>query len=64
MLVFCSLTHVLAHYVRKWHLLLVLNLPKQTIKENKEIKVKKNIRKISENFQYYVEKIEAQAKKK
>ena len=33
-------------YVRKWCLLLVLNLNKQTIKENKEIKVKKNIKEI------------------
>ena len=37
-------------YVRKWYLLLVLNLTKQTIKENKEIKVKKNNKKISEKF--------------
>ena len=34
-------------YVRKWRLLLVLNLTKWTIKENKEIKVKKNIKKMS-----------------
>ena len=33
-------------YVRKWRLLLVLK-NKYTIKENKEIKVKKNIKKIS-----------------
>ena len=33
-------------YVRKWRLLLVLR-NKYTIKENKEIKVKKNIKKIS-----------------
>ena len=32
-------------YVRKWRLLLVLNLNKDT--ENKEIKVKKNIKEIS-----------------
>ena len=32
-------------YVRKWRLLLVLNLNKET--ENKEIKVKKNIKEIS-----------------
>ena len=37
-------------YVRKWRLLLVLNLTKYTIKENKEIKVKENIKKIPENF--------------
>ena len=34
-------------YVRKWRLLLVLNLPKQKINENKEIKVKRNIKTIS-----------------
>ena len=34
-------------YVRKQRLLLVINLTKQTIKENKEIKVQKNIKKIS-----------------
>ena len=34
-------------YVRKWRLLLVLNLTKETIRENKEIKVKKNVQKIS-----------------
>ena len=34
-------------YVRKWRLLLVLNLTKQKIKEKKEIKVKNNIKKIS-----------------
>ena len=33
-------------YVRKWLLLLVLNLTKQTIKENKDMKVKKNIKTI------------------
>ena len=33
-------------YVRKWRLLLVLK-NKYTIEENKEIKVKKNIKKIS-----------------
>ena len=33
--------------VWKWRLLLVLNLTKYTIKENKDIKVKKNINKIS-----------------
>ena len=32
-------------YVRKWHLLLVLNLTKWKSKENREIKVKKNIKK-------------------
>ena len=37
-------------YVRKWRLLLVLNLIEQTIKESKEIKVKKNIKKISAEF--------------
>ena len=34
-------------YVRKWRLLLVLNLSKWKIKENKEIKVKRNIKTIS-----------------
>ena len=34
-------------YVRKWRLLLVWNLTKETIKENKEVKVEKNIKKIS-----------------
>ena len=34
-------------YVRKSCLLLVLNLTKSTIKQNKEIKVKKNVEKIS-----------------
>ena len=33
---------------RKWRLLLVLNLTKWTIKENKGIKVKKNMKKISD----------------
>ena len=37
-------------YVRKWCLLLVLNLTKWTFKENKVIKVKKNIKKISAKF--------------
>ena len=36
----------------------------QYIKENKEIKVKKNVKKMSANFQHYVKKIETQAKKK
>ena len=34
-------------YIRKWRLLLELNVTKETIHENKEIKVKKNIKKIS-----------------
>ena len=34
-------------HIRKWRLLSVLNLTKYTIKENKEIKVKKNIKKIT-----------------
>ena len=34
-------------YVRKWRLLLVLNLFKWKIKEIKEIKVKRNIKTIS-----------------
>ena len=34
-------------YVRKRCLLFVLNLFKRTIKENKETKIKKNIKKIS-----------------
>ena len=33
-------------YYRKWRLLLVLNLSKYTIKKSKDIKVKKNIKKI------------------
>ena len=37
----------LSFYVRKWRLLLVLNLTKYKIQENKEKKVKKNIKKIS-----------------
>ena len=42
----CEVGHMLT-YVRKWRLLLVLNLTKETIHENKEIKVKKNVQKIS-----------------
>ena len=38
--------HVL-NYARKWCLLIVLNLTKQTGIENKELKVKENIMKIS-----------------
>ena len=34
-------------YVRKWRLLLVLNVITQIIKENNKIEVKKNIKKIS-----------------
>ena len=34
-------------YVRKWRLLLVLNLSKWKVKENKEIKIKRNIKTIS-----------------
>ena len=34
-------------YVRKWRLLLVLNVITQIIKENNKIKVKKDIKKIS-----------------
>ena len=34
-------------YVKKWRLLLMLNLTKKKSKENKEMKVKKNIKKIS-----------------
>ena len=49
-------------YVRKSRLLLVLNQTKQTIKENKEIKVKNNILRKQPNFQHYVKKIEARAK--
>ena len=45
-------------YVRKWCLLLVLNLTK----ENKKIKVKKKLRKSHPNFYHRVKKIEAQAK--
>ena len=41
--VICKVGHI---YVRKWCLLLVLNLNKQTVKENKEIKVEKNIKEI------------------
>ena len=36
--------------IRKWRLLLVLNLNKQTIKENKEIKVRKILRKSHPDF--------------
>ena len=31
----------------RWRLLLMLNLTKETIKENEEVKVKKNIKEIS-----------------
>ena len=41
----------------------MLNLTKQTIKENKEVKGKKIIKKSQPNFQHYVKKIEVQAKK-
>ena len=34
-------------YVRKWRLLLVLNLSKWKVKENKEKKIKRNIKTIS-----------------
>ena len=34
-------------YVRKWRLLLVLNVITEIIKENNKIEVKKNIKKIS-----------------
>ena len=37
----------LSSLLRKWRLLLKLNPIKSRIKENKEIKVKKNIKKIS-----------------
>ena len=49
--------------LRKLHLLLVLNLIKYIIKENKELKIEKILRKSQPNFQRYVKKIEAQAKK-
>ena len=35
------------YYFKKWRLFLVLNQTKQTIKENKDTKVKKNIKKMS-----------------
>ena len=34
-------------YIRKWRLLLVVNSTEWTINKNKEIKVRKNIKKIS-----------------
>ena len=34
----------------------MVNLTKHKIKENREIKVKKNIKKSHPNFQYYVKK--------
>ena len=49
--------------LRKLHLLLVLNLIKYIIKENKELKIEKILRKSQPNLQRYVKKIEAQAKK-
>ena len=49
--------------LRKLHLLLELNLIKYIIKENKELKIEKILRKSQPNFQRYVKKIEAQAKK-
>ena len=49
--------------LRKLHLLLVLNLIKYIIKENKELKIEKILRKSQPNFQRYVKKIEVQAKK-
>ena len=49
--------------LRKLHLLLVLNLIKYIIKENKELKIEKILRKSQPNFQRYLKKIEAQAKK-
>ena len=42
----------------------MLNLIKLRIKENKEIKVKKIIKKMSAYFYQHVKKTEAQAKKK
>ena len=45
--VICEVGHNGNIYVRKQDLLSVLNLNKQAIKENKEIKVNKNIKKIS-----------------
>ena len=36
--------------ILSWHLLLVLNLTKKTIKENKEVKAKKILRKSQPNF--------------
>ena len=47
-------------YFRKWFLLFVLNLTPWKIKENKEIKLKKNIKKISNQFLALFKKIEGQ----
>ena len=42
--------------------MLILNLTKYTIKENKEIKLRKILRKSQPDFQHYVKKIEAEPK--
>ena len=42
----------------------MLNLTKYTIQKNKELKLRKILRKSQTNFYHYVKKVEAQAKKK
>ena len=48
--------------ILSWHLLLVLNLTKKTIKENKEVKAKKILRKSQPNFKHYAKNFETQEK--
>ena len=43
--------------------MLVLNLTDKTIKKNKDIKIRKKLRKSQSNFYHNVKKIEARAKK-
>ena len=43
--------------------MLVLNLTKKTIKENKEVKAKKILRKSQPNFKHYAKNFETQEKK-